>query len=231
MDCKLLEFCTLPLDAQAGWAQVVIGLIAAIATFFAVLVALHSSRVSAATAMSIARDESEERSRLRNVQSKAMAAAFTDELWDNIARVEAGRINVELRANWEEDHLADHVASQLSNCSAPVLESCITRLDIFDPEDAKLFARAATKLIYARRRAGVLKDNISLNLHSDVVYDGSAILDSMLELLCSALQRAHQISGIAEAAESPRAHAEAFVARGNAESMRGERTDQGNDSA
>ena len=185
------EFMT---EANAAWAQVLIGLIAAVLTLVAVIIAVRTSNASLKTALKISERERNERRVLRDNYAGTLSAAFVEELWENSSR--AHTIHNMAVVFPEEESLCRFLVHLQQHAEAPVLEGALSRLDVFDLNDAKLFARCATKIIQLRRTAHTFERNVSLKFWKQTIREIELSTSSAPELLDAGLARAHAISGI-----------------------------------
>lgn len=187
----MLGFMT---ETNAAWAQVVVGVMAALLTLLAVLIAVLTSTASLRTALNISARERDERQTLRQAYAGTLAAAFVEELWENASR--AHTIHNMSIVFPEDESLCRYLVHMQQHVEAPVLEGALSRLDVFEVEDAKLFARCAVKISQLRRTAMTFERNISLNFWKQTVKEIELATSLAPELLDEGLARAHAISGV-----------------------------------
>ena len=177
-----------------GWWQVVVGILAAAATIWAVLVAMASANKSIAVAREISQRDSDERQSLRDAHAKALAAAFTEELWENSTR--AYTIHNFAITYPVEHKLAEYVVGLEEQMQAPVLEGALANMEVFQPDDAQLFARCAVRICQLRRDAVGQRRNIAKGIIDTTIANVADASEHIPALLDEGLARAHEISGV-----------------------------------
>jgi len=211
--CELSNWfgwCDLDAEARAAWVQVWIGLAAAAATIVAVVVALRSSRQAIAMALQIHEREAAERGAAQRTVAEGISAALTEELWENASRIYTMLEYIDTFPN--DRQLAVHLHSEMTLVEAAVLESCISRLDVFAPDDAKLFARCATRIIQLRRLSAAIQNNIDNGLHQPTVVMIEVAAKGIPDLLSEGLDRAHALSGLPRKKMAPKEVAKLYTA-------------------
>jgi hypothetical protein len=185
--------------AEAWW-QVFVGLVSAIATIIAVVVAIRSANSSIRVAQEISLREANERRDRRYAHAKALAAAFTEEIWENGAR--AYTIFNFAKTYPADMKLAEYLVGLEGQMQAPILEGAISHMEVFDPEDAQLFSRCAARICQLRRDSLGQQRNLLLGIVEPTIRNIEDASRNTPALLEQGLERAHAISGV-ERTKSP----------------------------